>query len=103
MAGREKREREARPSRSVVVVPPLSPLFSSDPPPRSRAPSTARPAPPHTTLSPHPPQSHTKTQTMAPATLLAGSAALNPAALVSQLVAFAASIGLAAFLAWFVQ
>ncbi len=40
---------------------------------------------------------------MAPATLLAGSAALNPAALVSQLVAFAASIGLAAFLAWFVQ
>jgi hypothetical protein len=40
---------------------------------------------------------------MATSNLIAASGGVSPATLVAQLVAFAASVGVAAFLAWFAQ
>ena len=50
---------------------------------------------PHFTPHPYPP--------MATSNLIAASGGVSPATLVAQLVAFAASVGVAAFLAWFAQ
>jgi hypothetical protein len=40
---------------------------------------------------------------MAPSTLVSAAAVASPIALLTQLLSFAAAIGLAAFLAWFAQ